>query len=535
LELIVGRPAGSPLVGAYHEADPAALPFYSGHFSALSAYEDKAAEVDGRFDRGTRERATQALSVPSGADSGRLRRFVDEGGYMVTTGQQPGLFGGPLYSVYKGLAAARLAQVLEDRLEKPVVPVFWVASEDHDWAEANHTHLVGLDNELHSPELPAPNAEIAPSLHRVPLGAEIERLRDAFLQNLPDTDFSAPYVELLRDAAVQGVTLPGSFRRILEEVLGPYGVYFTDAADPVVKSASAALLAEELERAGELEAILASTASRLEGAGYGLQVSLLEGGVNLFLEGPAGRERLYREDGGFRLRSSGERLSREDILARAGADPLALSPNVLLRPVAESVVFPTLSYVAGPGETAYYAQILEYFEAFGIRMPVVFPRFGVTLVEAKIRKVLDKFGLGAADLDRPFHEISSEIARDEVPEELRRSLGALRGSVGKGVGELQSLVRGVDPTLKGPVNHVRSQTFSALDDLEKKIVHAVKRESQIALSQLEKAQLHLYPTGKPQERIANPFYYLTRYGRAFLDGVFDRFEVNLAPGSRVHG
>jgi uncharacterized protein YllA (UPF0747 family) len=149
------------------------------------------------------------------------------------------------------------------------------------------------------------------------------------------------------------------------------------------------------------------------------------------------------------------------------------------------------------------------------------------VVETKIRKVLDKFGLDVPALNRPFHEIASEIARDEVPEDVRRALGALRGAIGKGVGELQGVVKSVDPTLKGPVQHVRSHAFDALDDLEKKIVHAVKRESEIALTQLEKAQLHLFPAGKPQERIVNPFYYLARYGGAFLDEVFNGFGVNL--------
>ena len=130
-------------------------------------------------------------------------------------------------------------------------------------------------------------------------------------------------------------------------------------------------------------------------------------------------------------------------------------------------------------------------------------------------------------MNRPFHEIASDIARDEVPEDVRRAVGALRGAIAKGVGELHGVVKGVDPTLKGPVQHVRSHAFAALDDLEKKIVHAVKRESEIALAQLEKAQLHLFPAGKPQERILNPFYYLARYGGAFLDEVFTGFEVNL--------
>jgi uncharacterized protein YllA (UPF0747 family) len=147
-------------------------------------------------------------------------------------------------------------------------------------------------------------------------------------------------------------------------------------------------------------------------------------------------------------------------------------------------------------------------------------------VETKIRKVLDKFGLDVPALDRPFHEISSEIAREEVPVEVRKAMGGLRGTLAKGVGELQEAVKGIDPTLKGPVQHVRSQAFAALDELEKKVVHALKRENEIALAQLEKAQLHLFPLGKPQERVLNPFYYLTRYGGAFLEELLERFSVN---------
>jgi len=527
LEVLVSRPTGAPVVGAYMEADPRALAFYSGHFSDAGAYAAKAAEVDGRFNRERRGRAATALTVPPGGDAGRLRRFVEKGGYVVTTGQQPGLFGGPLYNLYKGITAIRLARALESRLGKPVLPVFWVASEDHDWAEANHTYLVGVDNELHAPSLDAPDASRQPSLHRVPMGAAAPALLDGFLSHLPQTDFSPPFAALLREAMVPDATLPVAFSRILQELLGAHGMYFTDAATPVVKEASAELLLEELERAEELEAVLAGTGARLEGEGYGVQVPLLEGGVNLFLEGPGGRERLYREEGGFRLRLSGERLTLAEVRARAGAEPLALSPNVLLRPVVESSVFPTLSYVAGPGEAAYWAQLADYFLAHGIGMPVVHPRLGATVVEAKIRKVLDKFGLGVEGVQRPFHELAGEVTRDEVPGAVRAALGSLRGAIGKGVGELQDAVKTVDPTLKGTVQSVRSQAFSAMEELERKVVAALKRENEVFLSQLEKAQLHLFPMGKPQERVINPFYFLARYGGAFLDELVERFEVNL--------
>lgn len=527
LEILASRPAGGAVARAYLEGNASAAPFYAGHFTRTDAYREKAGEVDGRFSRETRERAARALRVPEGGDADRLRRFVEEGGYVVTTGQQPGLFGGPLYSVYKGLTAIRLAEALEAALRKPVLPVFWVASEDHDWAEANNTCIVGVDNELHRPELPAPDADVHPPLHRIPAGAAVEALREEFLQSLPHTDFSKPWFELLRGAATPEATLPESFAAVMEALLGPRGMFFTDAAHPVVKEASLDLLLAELDRGEELEAVLAATGARVAEAGFDLQVALMEGGVNLFLEGSAGRERLYREDGGFRLRVSGEHLDAHGIRARVAADPSVLSPNVLLRPVAESVVFPTLSYVAGPGETAYFAQLADYFQAHGVRMPVIHPRFGATVVEGKIRKVLDKFSLDVPHLQRPFHEVASEIARDEVPADVRKALGSLRGAIGKGVGELADAVKGVDPTLKGTVQHVRSQAFAALDEVEKKVTHALKRENEIALAQLEKAQVHLFPLGKPQERVMNPFYYLARYGGAFLDEMLHRFAVTL--------
>jgi uncharacterized protein YllA (UPF0747 family) len=212
-------------------------------------------------------------------------------------------------------------------------------------------------------------------------------------------------------------------------------------------------------------------------------------------------------------------------------DPSLLSPNVLLRPVVESSVFPVVSYVAGPGETAYYAQLKDFFAAHGLRMPVIHPRFSATLVEAKIGKVLEKFHLSLDAVDRPFHELAAEIAREEVPPEVRKALGELRGAVGKGSGALLQAVRQIDPTLKGPVTHARNSAFSAFDDAERKILQAVKRENEIALGQLEKAQNHLFPMGKPQERVLNAFYYLTRYGPELIPAVLDGFRVDLGTHS----
>jgi bacillithiol synthase len=528
MELIVGRPTGSDVVRGYLEGDERACTFFGRHFESLDDFRSKAAEVDQRFDRAARERAVEALIVPPGADAARLDAFVEQGGYMVTTGQQPGLFGGPLYSVHKALTAVRLAEALQEALGKPVIPVFWVASEDHDWAEANHADVIGVDNELHRVELAAPDESVHPAIHRIPMGESIAAEVDAFLQALPNTDFSSDYFELIRSAFVPESTLADGFHTVLQQLLGRFGLFFTDAAHPALKEQSAQALLEELDRAEEMEGVLSGTAKALEGAGFSLQVPILEGGVNLFLDGPAGRERLYRDGEGFKQRTSQTAVSAEEVRERQAADPTVLSPNVLFRPVVESSVFPTLSYVGGPGEMAYFAQQKDYFAAHGIEMPVIFPRFSAAPVETKIRRVLDKFGLSPEDLHRPFHEVAGDIARDDVPPDVRKALGGLRGAIGKSVGELTQAVKAIDPTLKGTVQHVRSQSFAAIDDLEKKIVHALKRENEIALGQLEKAQVHLFPNGKPAERVQNPFYFLTRYGGAVLDRLYDAFSVNLS-------
>ena len=501
--------------------------FFGPHFSKWESFATKTREVDSRFDRDARAHAAEALIIPPGGDATRVERFVEEGGYMVTTGQQAALFGGPLYNLFKGLTAARLAETLEARIGRPVLPLFWVSSEDHDWEEACHADLVGVDNELHTVELAHPSPDVAPALHRITLGSEIDEAVSAFLAQLPETEFSAEYADLLRSSFKPGRTLADGFHTVLQHLLGPFGLYFTDSIHPAVKRDSAAVVMAELDRAAELEGALRGTAAALEESGYALQVPIMEGGVNLFAEGPAGRERIYRENGAYRLRTSGQELSAEDLRARFAEDPNTLSPNVLLRPVVESALFPTLAYVGGPGEMAYFGQLRGYFEAHGVAMPIVYPRWCATPVEGKIGKVLRKFGMEVEALDRPFHEIASEVAREEVPADVRAALGKLRGAIGPGMAELTKAARGVDETLKGPVQQTASQAMGILDDLEKKIVQAVKRQSEVALAQLEKAQVHLFPGGKPAERIQSPFYFLARYGGAVLEAFYERFRVNL--------
>ncbi len=473
---------------------------------------------------------SEAVRAPGARARERLDAVLEGNGFVVTTGQQPGLFTGPLYGLYKALTAVRLAEHLEGVVGRPVAPLFWVASEDHDWAETSHTYVVGVDNELHCLEVSEREGAGARPLHRLPIGDETHALLDGLQALLPDTEIAHEAMALFRGAyGDDGVTLGSGFEAAMARMLEPYGVLFVQAHDPVLKLRSRDLLESAVLRGEELEGVLAGRADELEAAGYPVQVPILPEGENVFLEGPAGRERLYRDGEGFHLRHSELPLSRDEVVRRIREEPDTVSPNVLLRPVVEAAAFPTLAYVAGPGEMSYYAQLAPLCDALGVGMPVIYPRFGATVVERKIQKVLDKFDVPQEDLRQPLHELAGKMARDEVPEGVRRALGEIRGALGRGTGELVKATRDLDPTLKGPIQHARSVAMDALSDAEKKIVQAVNRENETTLQQLDKARLHLFPDGKLQERVMGPAYYLARYGREWVDATLAGMEIALPP------
>lgn len=473
---------------------------------------------------------TEAIRAPGARAQEQLERLRDGTGFVVTTGQQPGLFTGPLYGLYKALTAVRLAEHLEGVLGRPVAPLFWVASEDHDWAETDHTYVVDVENDLRRLQLPDRDGAGSQPLHRLPIRDAAQGLVDELQALLPDTDVAQEALVLLREAyGAEDVTLASGFEEAMARMLEPYGVLFVQAHDPVLKARSRDLLESAVLRGEALEDLLVARADALEAADYPVQVPILPDGENVFVEGPAGRERLYRDGDGFHLRHSELPLSQDEVIRRIREEPDTVSPNVLLRPVVEAAVFPTVAYVAGPGEMSYYAQLSPVYEALEVGMPVIYPRFGATVVERKIRKVLDKFDVPQEDLRQPLHELAGQMARDEVPEGVRRALGEIRGALGRGAGELTKAARALDPTLKGPIQHARSVAMDAFSDAEKKILQAVKRENETTLQQLDKARLHLFPDGKPQERVMGPAYYLARYGQDWIDATASRMEIALPP------
>jgi bacillithiol biosynthesis cysteine-adding enzyme BshC len=506
---------------------PRAAAFYEGNPRDLDAWRAKLAEVRARFGRAERERAAAALTPTSARAAERLRRFVDEGGAMVTTGQQAGLFTGPLYTVHKILTAVRLAEALEQALGVVVLPVFWAASEDHDFAEVNHAFAVSKAGELRRVSVAA-TAPVAVPMSEMRLGADVEPALDQLADVVAGEGDAAPWLTLLRGAYRPGVTVAEAFREAIAGLFADFDLLVTDAADPALKAASAQVLVAELEHAAEHERLVTEQTAALAAAGYPSQVTLVEGATNVFWHGPAGRERLYREAGGFVAKDARRHFSLGELRAIQADDPRALSPNVFLRPVVESSVFPTLSYVGGPAETAYFAQVRPLFAAFGIRAPVVFPRFGATIVPDEVQAARERLGLEDDDLRQPEHELWERVARRHMPRELWTRLDVLRRALVQEWGRVIDVAEEIDPNLRDAVGGRRNRALLEAAKSERTIIRHFKQRNPHLARDARLVRNHLRPNGVPQERVLTVFQYLAR-DPSLLARIAAGMHIELAP------
>jgi bacillithiol biosynthesis cysteine-adding enzyme BshC len=519
---------GSRLVDDYRAGRPDAARFFSGHPADLRAFRTKLDEVRRRFGRAERENAAAAVRPTSPRAAERLARFVEEGGAMVTTGQQAGLFTGPMYTIHKILTAIRLSEALEERLGVVVLPVFWAASEDHDFAEANHAYVTDGAGKLRRLAVAATDPRPLP-MSEMRLGEDVETLSGELGEVLSSPGNNAVDLRDILAPYRAGAPVAEAFRGTIERLFADFDLLVTDAADPHVKRASLPVLLGDVEHAAEHERLLRARTGELEAAGYSAPVTVMEDAANVFFHGPAGRERLARAGEGWTAREAGIRFTAEEIAERMRAEPGAFSPNVFLRPVAESAAFPTLAYVGGPAETAYFAQIAPLFQAFGILPPIAYPRFSARLVPDAVARKAEELGVTDEDLRLPEHELVSLLARRRLPAEVSERLRALRTALVEGFGGVMDAARGIDANLDGAIGSRRNRALLAVSDAEAKILSHAKKNDRGITRDLPLVRNHLMPLGTPQERVLNVFPYLAMRPTLLRD-LAERMEVRFEAG-----
>jgi len=416
---------------------------------------------------------------------------------VVTTGQQPGLFTGPLYTIYKALSAVALARRLENDWRVPVVPVFWVAGDDHDFAEANHASVINANGELTSivlRERPA-EAPLIP-LAREPCGPEIVGALAQLRDGTPDTEFKAGVIESLERCYRADTSLADAFAAALHELLGPRGLVVLRVHERSAKRAAAPWVLK------------------------GLDITLPDGYTPVFVEAREGRDRLERQGDAFVTRRSGERFTRAELERIASDAPDRLSPNVLLRPAVEAALLPTVGYAAGPAELEYLPDAAPLYERLGVARQLPIPRWSGVLVEARVDKLMERHGLDLTAFDGKPGELEARLVRTDLPPEAVATLGTLRSSIEEQYGHLLEAAIKVDPTLERTVESARNAALSGAQTIEKKLIASLKRlEGETLVRQIARARAAVYPNGQPQERVLTLASFLVRYGAELLDGL----------------
>ena len=461
---------------------------------------DNMAEWWGRIVRigagGAADRALQTLGRAiraTGPAAENLERVRRENGVFVTTGQQPGLFGGPVYTWSKALSALAFAEELEQSTGIPAAAVFWAATDDADAAEASST-VVALPGAAERLAATVAAPEGTP-MYDAPLGdvsALIARLAAAAGGGAFPHALGA-----VEAAYAPSATVGGAFVDLLANILNPLGIAVLDAGDERVRVAAAPVTAAAIDRAADVARALSERGTAIRAAGFAPQVAEMND-LALVFERRDGVKMRLRADAGRR------------------PAPETLSPNVLLRPIVERAILPTAAYMAGPGEIAYFAQVSAVAAALGVEQPLALPRWSCTIVEPRVERVLARLGLARADLADPAGP-ERRIAERALPDDARAVIEQAREQAASLGTALASLAQG-SGLIDGRIaeGHARRAAWLA-GRLERRILAAVKRRETDAMFALGTARASLYPFGIRQERALNFIPLLARYGPALLD------------------
>lgn len=442
----------------------------------------------------------------------------------VVTGQQAGAFGGPLFTLLKAVTAIQLARKAAADHAVPAVAVFWVDAEDHDWEEVRSCTVLDGEFQPRTVTLAEPAGAGELPVTALTLDERVEQTLDELAAALAKTDFTDWVLGQLKAAYRPGIGVADAFARWLETVLGPYGLVVFESADPAAKPLVRDVFTRELDAPGRTAALAAQGGDDLASRGHHPQVVPTPDSISLFhLEGA---RRPIRRHGESAL--VGEATHAIAALAEEAArEPGHFSPNVLLRPIVQDTLFPTICYVAGPSELAYLGQLGGVYQHFGVPMPLMYPRASATLIDSAAARFLAKYDLPMEDLQRQDEAVLNRLLHSQLPPEVEESLKDADEAVRRTMQRVIEAMPALDPTLAGAASTTLGKMEHDLRGLQTKVIHAAKRRDETLRRQFTRAQSQFFPLGHPQERTLAVVFFLNRYGPALVDRLLEELPLEL--------
>jgi bacillithiol biosynthesis cysteine-adding enzyme BshC len=444
----------------------------------------------------------------------------------VVSGQQAGLFTGPLYTVYKALSAVKLAGCLRQR-ETKAVPVFWIAAEDHDFAEVAKAEFISRDCQLNDVAVPAGMHREGQPVGRVVLDESIDTAVDQLFELLPNSEFAADMKALVKNAWQPGRGFVDSFASMMTALLGRYGLIFLDPLDPELKILAAPLYSEAARRAPEIAAALEQRSHDLESAGYHAQVLATANSFPLFLHDDAGaRHAVQRgENGKYRAKEIEQEYSAEELATMAQEKPEQFSPNVTLRAVVQDYLLPTIAYYGGAAEIAYFAQTAEVYRVLERPATPILPRSSLTMIERHAGRVLERYGLSLADFFEGHESVIKRVVEEHLGADTAKLFANAEENVNHELDRLRQDLEAIDPTLASALETGRKKINYQLDGLRTRFVRAQMTRDEAAHRQLQRVFDQLYPNKDLQERHINITSLLARHGTYVIEWIFNAINI----------
>jgi bacillithiol biosynthesis cysteine-adding enzyme BshC len=504
-------------VSPFFSGDPANLEAWAQTIARTQAHRRRPSEIarivgDQQRRRGAPPAAQAAAQKLAGAQT-----------VAVVTGQQAGLFGGPTFTLLKALTALKLAaQVTRDH-RVPCVAVFWIDAEDHDWDEVRACQVFDESLSPRMISLASRKAGEPTPVASVRLDDSILEALQALENTLPASEFKAPLLNDLRSIYAPGTGMAEAFGAWLERVLGDRGLVVYDASDAAAKPLACDLFTRELTVPGETGRRAAAAGADLVARGYHAQVNPGDTLALFHIDG--GRRPIRQQDDIFV--AGDQSFNRPALVAKASAEPAAFSPNVLLRPVVQDSLFPTVCYVAGPNELAYLGQLRGVYEHFGVPMPIIYPRATATLLDSAALRFLSRYNVPIESLQAQDDSVLNAVLASQIPESVNASLDSAGGAVEQSMARVIEAMPALDPTLEGAARSTLGRMQHDLQTLRSKTIQAAKKRDETLRRQFTRTRALVFPGGEPQERAVGFVSFLNQYGPVLVQRLDEQVPLDL--------
>jgi bacillithiol biosynthesis cysteine-adding enzyme BshC len=505
-----------PLAGAYAYDFQSIAALYAGDPSEPAAWRDAIART-----RAHERRRADIAAVVAAQQERRgappearaaAATLASPATVAIVTGQQAGAFGGPLYTLLKAITAIQLARKASADHGAPVVPVFWVEADDHDWNEVRSCTVLDAELQPRTITLPAPEGAGERPVGALVFDARVDEAVQELRVALAVTDFTEGTLADLAASYRPQSNVATAFAAWLERVLGRFGLILFESPDPAAKPLARDVFVRELQT-GRTSMLAAAAGDSLAALGHEPQVTAHADAVSLF-----------HVD---RARTVVKRGEAGALAALAAESPDRFSPNVLLRPIVQDTLFPTICYVAGPSEIAYLGQLRGVYEHFGVPMPLMYPRTTATLIDGATARFLKKYEIPLSDFQPRDEAALNRLLQDRLPPELDLALAHAKESAHGAMQRVIDTMSALDPTLAGAAKTTLGRMEHDLRTLEGKVIQAAKRRDETLRRQFHRAQAQIFPDGQLQERTLGVVFFLNRYGPALVDRLLEGLPLDM--------